>query len=125
LSHLGMSLGVVGALTGISGVMIGQFWLSSFTPRRITVFEDHVEIKRFYGRGGSTRSILYSDIQGVEVESYKAHYLATLQLKAQPRVMLLTPDLASADRIRDTFEKYNSVPNKSLQATPTQLSASS
>ena len=117
LSHLEMPLTVIVCLAG-SGIVIGQLWLLTFTPRRTAVFEDCVEITRYSGRGTSTRTIFYSDIQDVEVGPYKAHYLVTLQWKEGGGIMLVAPDLASADRIRDTFEKYNSVPNKSLQLTP-------
>lgn len=116
LNHLEMSLTVIACLAG-SGIVIVQFWLLSFNPRRITVFEDCVEIMRCSGRGSNTRTISYSDIQRVEVGPYKKHYLVTLQLKAQQGVILVTPDVASADRIRDTFEKYNSVSDKSPRPT--------
>jgi len=79
-------------------------WLWSFAPRQIRLFEERLQISGFGGRGVSSSTVLYSNIQKMDVLPHDGICEVVLKLKIGKNVTLFFPDKTGVDRLSELFK---------------------
>lgn len=97
----------VECMAGVAVFTYTYFWVFTFFPRRIVLYEDRISIFRGGSRGTSASiKVYYSDIQQIKVAPETKIFLITLMLSSGKDIALYSPDSKGVDSINGQLEGF-------------------
>jgi hypothetical protein len=97
----------VECMVGVAVFTYTYFWVFTFFPRRIALYEDRISIFRGGSRGTSASiKIYYSDIKHIKVAPETNFFLITLTLSSGKDMALYSPDSKGVDSLNGQLKEF-------------------
>jgi len=96
-------------MAGITVFICAYFWIYSFLPRRIVLYDDRVSIFQVTKGYSAWIKIYYSDIRRMQVIADGKHYLIKMTLVSGKDIVFYAPDYNGVDALDNMLKGYSVV----------------